>query len=198
MGRDYRALEENIVGTVRFFFFFTAFMILQASAVAADDHEISQRLQGYWASYSAGEYRKAADFILPADLRNMQDELLPVFIAASQSPEQELQDIAKLFLSEIRVVPDSEASPAQVFVGFNKLMSSINPAPFSALEHSSIDVTDIAWASESEAIVAYRIVIQGVPASDTDRFEKHDQRWYLRLKEPPSDTAIKLRRAFGL
>lgn len=178
--------------------FVVGFIIVHASAFAAGKDDISQRMHDYWGTYSRGEFGKAADFILPTDLSNMKTELLPVFIDASQSADPEIQAIAKVFFSAIPDGPDPEMSPAQVFVGFNRFIYAANPELHSALQQSIIEVTDVAWSSDSEAMVSYRITIQDTPVSDVERFQRQGEQWYLRLKEPPRDTAIKFRQALGL
>ena len=180
------------------FLFVVGCVIMHACAFAAGNHDVSQRMQDYWSSYSNGDFGKAASFILPSDLDDMKTELLPIFVAVGQSTERELQTVARLFFAEVPTGDNSQMSPKQVFVGFNKFIYAANPELFSALQQSAIEVVDVAWSSDSEVVVSYRITIQDTPVSDVERFQKRGEKWYLRLKEPPRDTAIKFRQAFGL
>jgi len=178
--------------------FLVGLVILQSFASAADEDDVSKRMQDYWSAYSRAEFSMAASFVIPSDLNEMKAELLPVFLTLSKSTDPELQPIAAIFFSGIPVESYLEMSPLQVFIGLNRFIFTANPQLVSAVGQSTIEVTDVSWSTSGEATVSYRMIIQNTPVSDFERFKKHKGQWYMRLKEAPSDTAYKFRQAFGL
>ena len=178
--------------------FLVGFVLLSPFAFAANEDDVTRRMQDYWSVYARAEFGLAADFVVPSDLSELKAEILPLFIAVNKSNDPELQSIAAVFFSDIPIGSYSEMSPRQVFVALNNFIYALNPQLLSAIRQSSIEVTDVSWSSSGEATLSYRMVIQNTPVSDFERFKKYKGQWYMHLKESPKDTAYKFRQAFGL
>ena len=167
-------------------------------ALASEETDISDRMAGYWAAYSTKQFRGAVEYIYPADLDSAKVELLPVFLAAGESGDPELNAISDAFFLNVPRDSRSGISGKEVFIGLNHVISAVNPQLFDAVRGSTIEVLEVALGSEDSATVTYRIEFQGTPATDIERFAKHNGEWYVRVKENPRDTAAKFRQAFGL
>lgn len=92
----------------------------------------------------------------------------------------------------------SGISGKEVFICLNNFVSVATPQLFDTLRGSRVEVLDVAISTEESATVTYRIVIQGAPVTDIERFAKYRGEWYVRVAENPRDTAAKFRKAFGL
>jgi len=178
--------------------FLLGFVILSSYAFAANEDDVTRRMQDYWSVYSKAEFGLAADFVLPSDLVEMKAEILPIFITVNRSDDPEFQSIAAVFFSDIPIGSYSEMSPRQVFIALNNFIYALNPQLLSAIRQSTIEVKDVSWSTSGGATVSYRMIIQNTPVSDFERFKKYRGQWYMHLKESPKDTAYKFRQAFGL
>lgn len=185
-----QAMKATVLAIVFFF--------LHSAAFAADDETIAQRMQDYWGAYTRAEFSEAAGYVLPADLREMKAQLLPVFLSINESTDPNLRSFAGQFFAGMPAAAYADMSPLQVFVALNRFVFNLNPDLMSAIRQSSIEISEVSRSDADNAAVIYRVVILDTPATDFERFRRHRGQWYLRLKEPPRDTAQKFRKLFGL
>ena len=173
-------------------------LLFATGAFASDEETIANQMKDYWAAFSNANFNRAAEYIYPADLAAAKKELLPVFLAAGESANPELNSVADSFFLNVPRESRSSISGAQVFIGLNNFIGAANPQLFVALRDSTIEILETALGTADSATITYRILINGTPATDLERFSRLNGKWYVRVKEDPRDTAGKFRQAFGL
>jgi hypothetical protein len=175
-----------------------AFGLSGATPASADDrHQIEAVMSGYWAAYSNADFLEAARYLHPGDRESLRVELLPVFLAGVEHPHPELREIAETFFMGVAEHDRGAMRPDEVFRGLSYIVAAINPALFEYFRESRLSVDEVQFGSEKKATVHYRVVIRGVPMTDSERLDWTDGAWYIRTKEPAEDTATKFRLVFG-
>ena len=175
----------------------TIFAFISA-AYATPENDISSLMKSYWTSYSKSDFQTAAKYIHPNDLESAKKKLIPVFLAAGDSNDPELNSISDAFFLDIPQELRPNISGKQVFVGLSNFVNTANPQLFDAISKSKIEIIEVSIGSAGNATVTYRMMIEGTPTTDIERFTKFNGKWFVRLKENPKDTAIKLRKIFEL
>jgi hypothetical protein len=170
-----------------------------ATPASADDrHQIEAVMSGYWVAYSNADFLEAARYLHPSDREALRVELLPVFLAGVDHPHPELQEIAETFFMGVAEHDRGAMGPEEVFRGLSYIVAAINPTLFEYFRESRLAVDEVQFGLEKKATVHYRVLIRGVPMTDSERLDWSDGAWYIRVKEPAEDTATKFRLVFGL
>lgn len=172
-------------------------LITSAVAQQSDEDIIRESITTYWKSFSSKDFSKVAAYILPEDLAGVKKEILPVFIEAARSQNDELKKLAAAFFGQ---TPESEwtgLAPETTYECLNRFIDANMPQLFEILKTSTITV-DRVELNEARATIHYQIKMKDQTTNDSESYVKKDGKWWLRVKEDPKDTAKNLREAFGL
>lgn len=150
-------------------------------------------MNDHWQAFVKKDFSKATDYIYSADLEAAKIELLPVFLEASKSSETADKEMAAAFFTNVPEEKREALSPKQVFECLNQFIAKSAPDVFEVLKDVS-PIIDKVQISGDEATVYYHFSIQDISESDTEALVKKNDRWWLRVKEPPKETAKKFRR----
>lgn len=169
-------------------------LLATAAAKGTDEELIRSSFSSYWKAFVAQDFDGAGKQILPADLIETKKALLPVFLHASQSTNEEAREMAAAFFGKLPKSERSRLSPEQVYECLNRFIVISSPPRLSeVLKATSISVNRV-QITGADATIYYRFQMQGISESDTEAFIKKGGKWWLRLKEDPKETAKKFRR----
>jgi hypothetical protein len=165
------------------------------SASAADEDNVRRVFFTYWKSFASSDFSAAGATISPDDLVAAKRELLPVFLTISENPAKDAQQFTSAFFGQLPASKRTGLTPLEVYASLNRLIASVSLDMFKALSSATTEI-DRVQISDSDAIVHYRVVFQGISNADTEALVKKDGKWWLRLKENPQETAKKFRMLF--
>ncbi|WOX04330.1 hypothetical protein [Microbulbifer pacificus] len=167
------------------------------ATASANDALIAERLKEYWAAYSSTDFVKAAEFILPADLNDLKSELLPVFLAANESQDVEVRQMAQYFFADIPPGKYTSMTSSDVFSAMNTLMAGLSPDMFSLLQGAELEVVSTSKNADGSVAVNVAIKVAGDFAEDVMYLRQENGEWFMRVNEKPSVTANGFRQLFG-
>ena len=173
-------------------------LLLTAGAAHASQAEVTGVLENYWRAYSKSDFEQAATFLDPRDLGALQSGVLPLFLEASESKNVNVVPLVKAFFTGVPVAKRKDMSGPQVFAGMNYMMRDVLPAAYAQLGKTTIHVTKVETAADGGAVVEYAVKLPDGEATDTERANLHEGRWYLRTKDSPAVTIERFRMLLGL
>jgi len=106
--------------------------------------------------------------------------------------------LVKAFFTGVPAAKRKEMSGPQVFAGMNYMMRDVLPAAYAQLGKTTIRVTKVEAAADGGAVVEYAVKLPDGEATDTERANLHEGRWYLRTKDSPAVTIERFRMLLGL
>ena len=173
-------------------------LLLTAGAAHASQAEVTAVLENYWRAYSKSDFEQAATFLDPRDLGALQKGILPLFLEAAESKNANVVPLVKAFFTGVPAAKRKEMSGPQVFAGMNYMMRDVLPAAYAQLGKTTIRVTKVEAAADGGAVVEYAVKLPDGEATDTERANLHEGRWYLRTKDSPAVTIERFRMLLGL
>ena len=173
-------------------------VLVAAGAARASQPEVTALMENYWHAYSRSNFAAAAAYIDPRDLGALQDGLLPMFLEASESKNANVIPLVKAFFTGIPADEREDMTGPQVFAGMNLMMRDVMPAPYEALRQSRIQVTKVTLGEDGTAVVEYTVRLPDGDASDAERANLHEGRWYLRTKDSTALTIERFRMLLGI
>jgi len=178
---------------------FLALVVLAAAGAAhASQPEVTALMENYWHAYSRSNFAAAAVYLDPRDLGALKDGLLPMFLEAAESKNANVIPLVKAFFTGIPPDEREDMTGPQVFAGMNHMMRDVMPAPYEALRQTSIQVTKVTLGEDGTAVVEYTVRLPDGDASDAERANLHEGRWYLRTKDSTALTIERFRMLLGI
>ncbi len=168
-----------------------------AVAMAADSAAIETQFLKYWDAYAKKDFVKASAEILPSDLDDLKAEVLPVFIGAQSHPKKQAQEVVNLFFGKAVGKARESLSPAEVFAGFNRVITANNPDFFELLKEAKTTIVFVRTPSADDAEVHFQITFRGASDMDAERLIKKNGRWWMRITEEPKQIAAQFKEAFA-
>jgi len=178
---------------------FTLILLLAAGAAQAQQAEVTALMENYWRAYSRSDFEAAAAFLDPRDVNSLRAGILPLFLQAADSKNVNVVPLVKVFFDDVPVAKRKDMTGPQVFAGMNRMMRDVMPTVYEALRKSSIQVTKVTVDADGMAVVEYtvRLPAEG-DATDSERANLHEGRWYLRTKDSTAITIERFRMLLGL
>lgn len=173
-------------------------LLLAVGAARASQPEVTALMEDYWRAYSRSDFEQAATFLDPRDLGALQKGILPLFLEAAESKNANVVPLVKAFFTGVPAAKRKEMSGPQVFAGMNYMMRDVLPAAYAQLGKTTIRVTKVEAAADGGAVVEYAVKLPDGEATDTERANLHEGRWYLRTKDSPAVTIERFRMLLGL
>ena len=173
-------------------------LLLAVGAARASQPEVTAVMEDYWRAYSRSDFEQAATFLDPRDLGALQKGILPLFLEAAESKNANVVPLVKAFFTGVPAAKRKDMSGPQVFAGMNYMMRDVLPAAYAQLGKTTIRVTKVEAASDGGAVVEYAVKLPDGEATDTERANLHEGRWYLRTKDSPAVTIERFRMLLGL
>jgi hypothetical protein len=173
-------------------------LLLAVGAARASQPEVTALMEDYWRAYSRSDFEQAATFLDPRDLGALQKGILPLFLEAAESKNANVVPLVKAFFTGVPAAKRKEMSGPQVFAGMNYMMRDVLPAAYAQLGKTTIRVTKVEAAADGGAVVEYAVKLPDGEATDTERANLHEGRWYLRTKDSPAVTVERFRMLLGL
>ena len=173
-------------------------LLLAVGAARASQPEVTAVMENYWRAYSRSDFEQAATFLDPRDLGALQKGVLPLFLEAAESKNANVVPLVKAFFTGVPAAKRKEMSGPQVFAGMNYMMRDVLPAAYAQLGKTTIRVTKVEAAADGGAVVEYVVMLPDGEATDTERANLHEGRWYLRTKDSPAVTIERFRMLLGL
>jgi hypothetical protein len=173
-------------------------LLLAVGAARASQPEVTAVMENYWRAYSRSDFEQAATFLDPRDLGALQKGILPLFLEAAESKNANVVPLVKAFFTGVPAAKRKEMSGPQVFAGMNYMMRDVLPAAYAQLGKTTIRVTKVEAAADGGAVVEYAVKLPDGEATDTERANLHEGRWYLRTKDSPAVTVERFRMLLGL
>ena len=177
---------------------FALLLLLAAGATHASQPEVTALMENYWRAYSKSDFEQAATFLDPRDLGALQSGVLPLFLQASESKNVNVVPLVKAFFTGVPAAKRKDMSGPQVFAGMNYMMRDVMPAAYAQLGKTTIRVTKVEPAADGSTVVEYAVKLPDGDATDTERANLHEGRWYLRTKDSPAITIERFRMLLGL
>lgn len=178
--------------------FLTLILLLAAGAAGAQQPEVTALMENYWRAYSRSDFEAAAAYLDPRDVGSLRSGILPLFLQAADSKNVNVVPLVKVFFGNIPVEQREDMTGPQVFAGMNRMMRDVMPAVYEALRTSSIQVTKVTFDADGMAVVEYTIRLPEGDATDSERANLHEGRWYLRTKDSTAMTIERFRMLLGL
>jgi hypothetical protein len=175
---------------------FLAALAISAVSFGADTKPIEDVFQRYWTAFSKKDIAKAAADVLPSDLEDTKTALLPIFLAAQNHKEKEVQEMVSLFFGRAVGKARESMSPVDVYAGINRIVMAGNPPFFDALKDASISIIFVRTPTPDEAEVHFQVTLRGESDTDADRLTKKNGRWWVRVKEDPKEAAAQFKALF--
>ena len=173
-------------------------LLSMIASASANEAVITERFSGYWDAYASADFSKAADFMLPADLDAIKAEILPVFLAASKSGDQDVVDIAEYFFSNVPSEHRASLTPVQVFSRMNSLVFAMSPELPALLGMSSLEVLNIQSKAKNLVELNYALNVDEGSMRDKARLMQFNDQWYVCLNDDAGTTAAGFRELLGL
>jgi len=173
-------------------------VIAAAGAAHASQPEVTALMENYWHAYSRSNFTAAAAYLDPRDLGALKDGLLPMFLEAAESKNANVVPLVNAFFSGIPPDEREDMTGPQVFAGMNHMMRDVMPEPYEALRQTSIQVTKVTLGDDGTAVVEYTVRLPEADASDAERANLHEGRWYLRTKDSTALTIERFRMLLGI
>jgi hypothetical protein len=178
---------------------FLALLLLAAAGAApASQPEVTAVMENYWRAYSKSDFTQAATFLDPRDLAALRTGVLPLFLEASESKNVNVVPLVKAFFTGVPPEKRKGMGGPQVFAGMNYMMRDVLPAAYAQLGKTTIRVTKVDLGPDDTAVVEYAVNLPDGEATDTERANLHEGRWYLRTKDSPAVTIERFRMLLGL
>lgn len=178
--------------------FLALVVIAAAGAAHASQPEVTALMENYWHAYSRSNFTAAAAYLDPRDLGALKDGLLPMFLEAAESKNANVVPLVKAFFSGIPPDEREDMTGPQVFAGMNHMMRDVMPEPYEALRQTTIQVTKVTFGDDGTAVVEYTVRLPEGDASDAERANLHEGRWYLRTKDSTALTIERFRMLLGI
>ena len=173
-----------------------AALTISAVAFAADTKPVEDVFQRYWSAFSKKDIVKAAADVLPSDLEDTKNAVLPVFLAAQNQKEKEVQDLISLFFGRTVGKARESLTAVEVYAGINRIVMAGNPPFFDQLKDASISIIFVRTPAPDEAEVHFQVTLRGESDTDADRLTKKNGRWWVRVKEDPKEAATQFKQLF--
>ncbi len=173
-------------------------LLFVAGAAQASEADVRKLMEDYWRAYSRSDFVAAAAYLDPRDLEALREGLVPLFLRAAESKNVNVQPLAQAFYAGIPAARREDMTAPQVFAGMNRMMRDVMPQVFDALKRTAIQVTKVTLAGDGTAVIAYTIRHPDYEASDVERANLHEGRWFLRSKDSPAVTIERFRMLLGL
>lgn len=173
-------------------------LLLAVGAARASQPEVTALMENYWRAYSKSDFTQAATFLDPRDLAALQSGILPLFLEAAESKNANVVPLVKSFFTGVPPEKRKGMSGPQVFAGMNYMMRDVLPAAYAQLGKTTIRVTKVDIGADDTAVVEYAVNLPDGEATDTERANLHEGRWYLRTKDLPAVTVERFRMLLGL
>jgi hypothetical protein len=178
--------------------FLALVVIAAAGAAHASQPEVTALMENYWHAYSRSNFTAAAAYLDPRDLGALKDGLLPMFLEAAESKNANVVPLVKAFFSGIAPDEREDMTGPQVFAGMNHMMRDVMPEPYEALRQTTIQVTKVTFGDDGTTVVEYTVRLPEGDASDAERANLHEGRWYLRTKDSTALTIERFRMLLGI
>jgi hypothetical protein len=166
------------------------------SSFAASAQPVEEVFNRYWAAYVAKDFAKAATEMLPSDLQETKDAVLPVFLAAQSSKDKQAQEILGVFFGRTVGKAREAMTPADVYAGLMRITMTNDPQMFDMLKDAALSIIFVRTPSPDEAEVHFQVTIRGASDQDAEALVKKNGRWWVRMKDNAKDVAAGFKAAF--
>ena len=177
---------------------FALILLLAAGAAPAQQAEVTALMENYWRAYSRSDFEAAAAYLDPRDVGALRSGILPLFLQAADSKNVNVVPLVKVFFADTPVDKREDMTGPQVFAGMNRMMRDVMPTVYEALRESAIQVTKVTPQADGTAVVEYTVRLPEGDATDSERANFHEGRWYLRTKDSTAITIERFRMLLGL
>jgi hypothetical protein len=164
---------------------------------ASNTKPIEDTFQRYWTAFVKKDFAKVTAEILPSDLEDLKKAVLPVFVGAQSHKVKEVQEIVVAFFGRTVGKSRETISAQEVFVGLNRVLMVGNPQLFDMLSQASTTIVFVRTPDADNAEIHFQLVLQGEGDMEVETLTKKDGRWWMRLKEDPSETAEGFKQMFA-
>ena len=172
--------------------------LLAAGVARSQQAEVTTLMENYWGAYARSDFEAAAAYLDPRDLEALRAGILPLFLQAADSKNVNVVPLVKVFFADVALDERKDMTGPQVFAGMNYMMRDVMPSVYEALRRASIRVTKVTVEANDAAVVEYTIRLPEDDATDSERANLHQGRWYLRTKDSTSITIERFRMLLGL
>jgi hypothetical protein len=171
-------------------------LALTSLSFAADNKPIEDVFNRYWTAYSKKDFNTAAADVLPSDLEGAKTVLLPLFLGAQTNKNKEVQEVVNAFFGKTVGKARESLSPADVFVGLNRIISGNNPDMFEAFKAATTSIVFVRRPNDDEAEVHFQVSVKGAAEMDAESLAKKNGRWWVRLNDDPKQIAVQFKALF--
>ena len=166
---------------------------MSSHALADETKEVKETVSKYWTAFSNADFTSTTEYISPLELAALKESLLPIFLEAQHSKNQEVISITSVFFDGVAPEKRSEMSQKEVFLGLMRFTSLVASEQFKVLSQSTIETDQVTFDGDSNALADCRVMLGETPISTILRLERVNGKWYMKPEESPIDTATKMR-----
>ncbi len=178
---------------------FTALLslLVAATSFAANTQPIEEAFNRYWSAYAKKDFAKAAADILPSDLDEAKNLILPVFVAGQASKNKAAQELCNAFFGRTVGKARETMSGAEVFAGLNRIMAATNPDLFEAFKEATTSIIFVRTPDADNAEVHFQISVRGQGDIDAEKLTRKNGRWWVRFNDDPKEIAKQFKELFA-
>ena len=164
---------------------------------ASTEADAAAAFRSYWGNFSCGKYKQAAQTILPSDLKETREHVLPVMIAEINSKNAAGSKAAATFFSAAKKKPQ-DFDEVDVYTGLNRLIGA-DEATLKILCSAKVNAIKVSLKDKESAVVSYsvRLASGEVVEGDPETLVRDSGKWYLKMGMSPQDTARALKELYA-
>lgn len=171
-------------------------LALASVCTAASTQPIEDVFQRYWSAYSKKDFAKAAADMLPSDLEDTKQAVLPVFLGAQGHKDKEVQELVSLFFGRTVGKAREALTGVDVYAALNRIMTANDPQMFEVLKDATLSIIFVRTPSPDEAEVHFQVTIRGESDTDAEPMARKNGRWWVRVKDDPKQVAAQFKALF--
>ena len=120
-----------------------------------------------------------------------------MFLEAQSSKTKEVQEVVTAFFGRAVGKARDSLTPAEVFAGLNRVVTSNDPQFFELLKDAKTAIIFVRTPDADNAEVHFQVTIRGESDVDVEGLTRKNGRWWVRINEDPKQIAAQFKAMFS-
>lgn len=168
-----------------------------ACRAGTDQGAIKANFDSYWEAIAQGDFKAAAVLVHPDDLALLRAEVLPVLLDGAKLDNQRARALVDAFFGSVPADQRSKLSGPELYALCANFVNAYSRQTLEAMEKAERTIVEVKLDNSSKASVRYALKVSDKSVELTDRMGKLNGRWYVNMREPPTQMADMFRQAFA-